>query len=483
MPTKRIARHKTAISRTDLSRPIRLALEDGFIQPGTTVFDYGCGKGDDIKRLRKLEVAADGWDPAHKSSAKPHRSKLVNLGYVVNVIEDPLERVQALKKAWDLAERHLVVSARLNADIRKLKADEYKDGCVTKSGTFQKFYDQAEFRSWVDDTLNVQSVPAAPGVFYVFRDDEERQSYLATKYRRRSATPRLRKSDILFEEHKPLFEALMAFLTERGRLPGPLELEQEQELIEVAGSLKRAFLVIMRVTGTEDWERIAEERAQDLLVHLALARFDRRPKFGKLAKDLRLDVKAFFSSYKRACELADVLLFSAGNLENIEQAARESSIGKLTGSAIYVHKAGLDELPPVLRVYEGCARAYIGKVEAANIVKLHRRKPQISYLSYPTFDKDPHPILERSLVVPLQSFRLRVRDYSDSKNPPLLHRKEEFVPQDYPGRKKFARLTMQEEKWGLLKETTHIGTVDRWEGTLAKFGVQLRGHKLTKCRG
>ena len=71
-------------------------------------------------------------------------------------------------------------------------------------------------------------------------------------------------------------------------------------------------------------------------------------------------------------------------------------MSKLTPSALYVHQAALEELDPVLRLYEGCARNYIGAVEGANLIKLHRGAPQISYLSYPDFDTDPHPAIRSS---------------------------------------------------------------------------------------
>jgi DNA phosphorothioation-associated putative methyltransferase len=138
-------------------------------------------------------------------------------------------------------------------------------------------------------------------------------------------------------------------------------------------------------------------------------------------------------------------------------------------------------LPPILRVYEGCARAYVGVVEGANVVKLNRRTPQISYLSYPDFDHDPHPALSGSLVVQLQTFQVRYLDYSTSDSPPILHRKEEFVPIDHPSRAKFARLTRQEERWGLYENPLAIGTRHKWEQLLAEKGVRLCGHRLIRA--
>jgi len=191
-------------------------------------------------------------------------------------------------------------------------------------------------------------------------------------------------------------------------------------------------------------------------------------------------VKAFFGAYKLACKAADELLFSVGDLQRISESCKDAQCGKLTREALYVHESGLENLPAILRVYEGCTRAYIGAVEGANLVKLCRQKPQISYLSYPDFEKDPHPALAGSLAIPLHNFRVKYRDYGKSENPPILHRKETLVPASHPCREKFERLTKQEERLGLLETPKTIGYRRGWSERLAEVGVTLRGHRVIR---
>ena len=50
--------------RTSLSRPVSLALADGVLRVGLSMFDYGCGRGSDVRLLSALGYVADGWDPA-----------------------------------------------------------------------------------------------------------------------------------------------------------------------------------------------------------------------------------------------------------------------------------------------------------------------------------------------------------------------------------------------------------------------------------
>ena len=81
----------------------------------------------------------------------------------------------------------------------------------------------------------------------------------------------------------------------------------------------------------------------------------------------------------------------------------------------------------------------IGAVEEANLIKFHRRSPGISYLSYPDSDAVAHPKLRWSYFVDLRNLRATFDDYSRRLNPPVLHRKEEFVGSDYPNRRTIRR--------------------------------------------
>ena len=476
-----ISRHKTAIKRPDLSRPIRLALEHGLLNRETTFFDFGCGHGDDINRLNEQGIISMGWDPVYRPDQEHKQADVVNLGYVVNVIENPNERATALRDAWSLAQRLLIVSARLSIEGNSDGSQSpYADGFVTSRGTFQKFFEQHELRDWINELLGVSSVAVGPGIFYIFRDPGLLQSFVASRYRRTTAVPRQKNSNIIFEQYRELFDSLITFITDRGRLPDELELPTASTIHEKIGSFRRAFAIIRQVTGEEQWEIIREERSQDLLVYLALSRFAGRPRFSDLPSELQFDIRAFFSTYHRACELANDLLFSAGKVDVIRNACRTSPVGKQTPHALYLHFSTLPFLPPVLRVYEGCARAYIGSVEGANVVKLHQGKPQVSYLYYPDFEKDPHPALAASLLVPLNTFHIQYREYTDSKNPFILHRKETFLAPDHPLRPKFARLTKQEERYNLYDKAELIGTREGWQRVLDEKGVYHAGHRLLR---
>jgi DNA phosphorothioation-associated putative methyltransferase len=482
----------TAMKRVELSRPVRLALEAGVIREQDAVFDYGCGHGHDVEFLRELGHRADGWDPHHRPDADIKRADVVNLGYVLNVVEDPSDRVQALRDAWRLASRALVVAVRTVDEARFVSsAKEHVDGVLTGAETFQRFFRQSEARGYIDCSLEVQSIPLAPGVFVAFKDDAAEQEWLDSRATLRRRVRRLRRiteprktlRDEAYEQHREQLRPLEEFIAERGRLPADDEAACTTAVVEVFGSLPRAFQVIRHVADSPWWDAASEDRRNELLVRFALARLRRRPRFSALPESLQRDIKVLFGSYKAACKRADELLFSIGDPSAVKHAASASSIGKRTPEAIYAHVEAIDLLPSELRVFVGAADALIGQVPDATLVKAHLDKPRVSYLVYPDFDTDPHPALAESWVVDFRELDVRPHDYRGRENPPILHRKELFVAPDHPRFATFERLSVQEERHGLLDDAQSIGTRRAWSERLRESGWTLRGHRLVRVPG
>lgn len=265
-----IERHRAAMVRTDISKPVRLAIESAILSQDTTFFDYGCGYGGDIDRTRNQGYTSAGWDPYYQPNNPLIPADIVNLGYVINVIEDPAERRQALLKAWELAQKVLIVSAQVLIDDRASGQIAYGDGIVTRRNTFQKYYEQEELKAYIDQVLGVDAIPVALGIYFVFRDEAQAESFRASRFRSRTTTPRIRLNVKRFEDYQELLAPLMTFVAERGRLPTATELSSVPDILAEFGTLRRAFQVILQATNQEEWDAIADKRRHDLLVYLAL---------------------------------------------------------------------------------------------------------------------------------------------------------------------------------------------------------------------
>ena len=113
-------------------------MRDRLIHAETSVFDYGCGHGQDIELLRGSGIPCDGWDPAFRADGEKKPADVVNIGYVINVIEDAQERTTAVRSAWDLTTKLLVVAAQIEFAAPDRDHPRFGDGVITSRGTLRK---------------------------------------------------------------------------------------------------------------------------------------------------------------------------------------------------------------------------------------------------------------------------------------------------------------------------------------------------------
>lgn len=472
-----IKRHKTAIRRPSFSLPVKCALRDLLLHSDRTFFDYGCGHGRDLQFLEDLHVECSGWDPNFAPEKALQRADVVNIGYVLNVIEDLQERAAALQQAWSICNDLLIVAAQIEFAAPEKEQKPFGDGVLTSRETFQKYYNQHELREYIESELGEDAISAAPGVFYVFKSEEAKQQFIANRYHRRIAVPRRKISEVLFEQNQDVLEPFMNALTHLGRIPANEELAESNVLIERFGSLKRAFKLVQKVTEEAPWDEIAQKRTEDLLVYLALARFKDRPPQSKLPLRVQHDIKNFFGSYSVACGRADTLLFRTGDPTAIDAACQRAGVGKLLDNALVIHRSGLDRLEPLLRIYEGCARALVGEIDAANVIKLHRFSGKVTYIAYAKFDTEAFPALQLRIKVSLPTLNIDVFDYSDWPDPPLLVTKAELVPDDHPKKQLFNKLKKQQDSLALFGQSDQIRK-SQLSLILSEHAVSIRGHQL-----
>ncbi|MEV4245038.1 DNA phosphorothioation-associated putative methyltransferase [Streptosporangium canum] len=466
-------RRLTAIGRTGLSVPARQAVIDQQIVPGSSVLDYGCGRGTDVDTLTSMDVAVSGWDPYYHPNGHLEVADVVLLTYVLNIIEDPQERRRTLLRAWELAEQSLVVSTRLTWERSKVKGAEFRDGVLTSRRTFQHLFGASELRGYVEDVTGVRCVSAAPGIVYAFKRDEARLSYLA-----RRIAP-----DIAWLASNDAASAIASIIDQseqRGRIPRLEEMPGQMAELLAHLSISELQRLVRSSADSTKFAEGAKRSTLTTLLFLALELFNGRGPFSCLPLSVQLDVRAFFSSYKEACQRADRLLLKLRDDSYVRGAMQASKVGKLTPTALYVHRRAIDLMPIVLRLYEHCAAIAAGRPSEWSVLKLRHQGRAVSWLDYPEFDSDPHPRLKSSYVVDLATLKTSFISYDQSANRPLLHRKHEFLASDDPDVPKYERLTQSEIKAGLYKNPHLIGTEDGWEAELVRCERALRGHRLVR---
>jgi DNA phosphorothioation-associated putative methyltransferase len=461
----------TAISRSGLSVPARQVVIDHQVVPGRSVLDYGCGRGDDVRALRDMRFEASGWDPHYFPDSRQAPADVVLMTYVLNVIEDPEERHRTLAQAWDLAQHVLVVSARLVWERNKVSGSHIADGVLTSKGTFQHLFGSSELRDLVQEVTGARCVSATPGIVYAFREDTARIAFLA-----RRIVPEVEW--LASADTASAIASVVDFTERRGRLPR-LE-EMPAVLSELLANLRLSDLhrIIRRSADPEKTTAGLKRTALNTLLFLAVELFNGRGPFGTLPLPIQLDIRACFSSYHEACRRADRLLLKLRDDTYIRGAMRASAVGKLTPTALYVHRRAIDRMPTVLRLYEHCAAIAAGRPREWTLIKLKHQGRAVSWLHYPDFDADPHPRLRSSYSIEMRDLETTYLSYEDSGNRPLLHRKHEFLAPDDPDAPKYRRLTAAEVRAGLYERPHLIGTEDGWEAELERCARELRGHRL-----
>ena len=436
-----VERHKTAIDRNQLSSPMQILARHNYLNGEFTVLDYGCGKGDDLREIEAHGIDISGWDPVHFPDGELINSDIVNLGFVLNVIEEREERNETLKRAWNYADKLLIVSVMIAGESVIQQFTPYKDGVITSRKTFQKYYSQSEIRSYVETTLEENAVAVGQGIFVVFKDKMEEQLFLLerqhvrrdwqqkTQRKIRSREPALRKD--IIDKHLELFTDFWETSLELGRIPANNEFEFSEQIRRVAGSHNKAHQALITHFGNELFEEAQQKRKDDLLIYFALALFSKRKPQTRMPDSLKRDIKYFYNSYNEAIEQSREALFAVGNPDLIEEVCNKAyeqiKSGELTDGHSYTfRKEYLGDLPPELRIYIGCATQLYGDLENFHLIKAHMTSGKVSIMRYDDWSKDA-PLLVERIKIKMREQDVDFFDYGGRFTPPPLENKSLFI--------------------------------------------------------
>lgn len=432
-----IDRYKTAIVRHELSSPMKTLAKQGYLDGRFSIFDYGCGRGDDLRELEAHGLDALGWDPVFSPDNDKVISDMVNLGFVLNVIEDQDERLEALLNAWDLANKVLVVSVMLANDSYIAQFQPYKDGVITSRNTFQKYYAQSEFKGYLERSLQEDAIAVGPGIFYIFKDKLEEQRYLQSKYQRHHTWQQLTspqpieskdRAKLVISQNSTLFDDFWNVCLELGRVPANDEFSRSEEVRSLIGSHKKVFGLLQEMFDTREFANAQKSRKEDLLVYFSMGLFDKRKPYTQQPERLKRDIKALLNDYRTAINLATELLFAIADTDLIgEQCVKAhhklpASIFN-AGHSLTFHKSYIGKLPLLLRVYVGAALQMYGEIDdTIDLVKIHINSGKLTLTHYDNFDKSVPYLVERTKIK-MADQNIDFFDYVDeTRRPPLLNK-------------------------------------------------------------
>lgn len=456
-----VQRHLTALTRTNLSAPVQLLMRHSLLAHGTSFFDYGCGRGSDVAALLEAGYEARGWDPYYAPLETIVEADVVNLGFVVNVIEDSAERVEALTKAFALARKVMTVGVMLFNN--ETPGRPYRDGVITSRSTFQKYFSQDEIKEYIEQVLHREAFMVAPGIAFVFSDQEAEQRFSVNRYRRLGVAARLlsirppraprvprpireralksislSRDEQLLARVRPVLDALWACSLDLGRYPEGEEILNLQAIEAEVGSISKALRLINAHYDQSLFTAAAHARADDLRLFLAMQHFGKRAAYRSLESRLQRDIKAFYGDYRRAQSAGLDLLAAAADVEQLRAACRtaaEMGVGFLDADrSLQVHVSLIERLPVVLRAYVGCGLILYNALSEFQLLKIHVESGKLTLLQYEEFDSSPLPLLVKRIKVNIRRQDYDVFEYGSSAYPkPPLYLKSRFMHEDMQG--------------------------------------------------
>ncbi len=467
-----VRRDRTAIARSDLSRPVQLLIGNGVLTPEHTFFDYGCGLGDDVRFLRSIGYDAHGWDPAHRPDAARCGAAVVNLGYVLNVIERPAERAAALRWAFDLTERCLCVAVLVGSAAYSGEAQSYGDGLLTSRQTFQKYYHQEEAGRYLEEVLGVAPIPLEAGVFLIFRQSADAHAFLLNRIQRsvplihgvareRKRVLRTALMETFQTEYAEEWAAYADFVATRARPPAGGEINA----LRVAAEHGLAPADLWQAaSGALPQEQLAEQRRRrtnQYLAFMAICRFRGVPRLRDLPVTSRLDIRYYFRSYSHLKQLSDDHLFAAGDAERVARLCETAPAGVNTTDGYFIARRDLPSLDPTLQIYARLGELFSGDLDRVDVIKIHKTSPRLSLFSLSDV-RETLPRLRSRVKIDLQSQQVRFFDHSTNAEPELLIGKQllgfDEGSTDARAVSLGRRLLMQDEPFGLIVRERTVRT-------------------------
>ncbi|MBI4625799.1 MAG: hypothetical protein HY736_21585 [Verrucomicrobia bacterium] len=171
------------------------------------------------------------------------------------------------------------------------------------------------------------------------------------------------------------------------------------------------------------------------------------------------------------------------DLETHRRCVESIHYGKRLPGATYVTRPRAEDIPPEL--WKTVCRAEIAAQPdpSWNLLKIQTDQVALTFLSYPEFDAEPHPALAEATRINLNTGLVSRTDYRYRSNPPILHRKETFLPPNDSRISSYAALTKREEEAGLFRDRSRIGLRVPWLTLLKRLGLGYENHTLVFVRG
>jgi len=281
----------------------------------------------------------------------------------------------------------------------------FNDGYLTSINTFQKYYSAPEIEAVVKEQLNETPIKLGPGIYIVFKDKSLEQEYL---FKRQLGLLVETKTAFKDDAGDRFAEALVAKMVKTilsfGRVPKLTELKSkfQEEIAQARVSYNRLSRLALSQISISDLKHVREAFSAEILIFLAINRFDGRVKYGDLPEKFQIDVRAHFGSLRSANEEAERLLFSLSDTDGLISAALDAERaghGHLIGTKFRCHSKQCEKLPKNLRLFYKIGERLHRSIADTDIIQLHLETKKMAFLIVNEFEKSSLPRIHSREII------------------------------------------------------------------------------------
>jgi hypothetical protein len=142
----------------------------------------------------------------------------------------------------------------------------------------------------------------------------------------------------------------------------------------------------------------------------------------------------------------------------------------------------VEQLPPLLRIYLGCASVLYGDYRNADLVKVHIRSGKVSLMRFEAFEGNALPRMTERVKIKLREQEIDYFAYGEEYEPPFLYHKSRYINEEFPNYPEQIAFEESMEELGLFDLSGYGPSPSEFLETLVKNRWAVDGFDLVRAR-
>lgn len=149
---------------------------------------------------------------------------------------------------------------------------------------------------------------------------------------------------------------------------------------------------------------------------------------------------------------------------------------------LQLHVSLVEQLPPLLRVYVGCAAVLYGDYRNANLIKIHTGSGKVSLMRFDDFEDQPLPRMVERVKIKLRQQNIDYFSYGEEFEPPFLFYKSRYINEEFKNYPDQVALEQALDNLGLFDLSGYGPAPSAFVSRLSRHRWAIDGFNLVRSR-